>query len=76
MSLWFDSGSNVNAVRVSNLPRVIALEVNRKLDSATTDNATPFSQGAVTARNAADAPIQTCIPSAVNDPVPTLLIKY
>lgn len=76
LSLWYDPGSNVNAIRVSNLPCDIALEIDRKLDSATTDNATPFSQGSVIARNASDTPIQTCTPDSVNDPVATLLIKY
>ena len=75
VSLWFDSTSNVNAVRVSNLPCDVALEIERKLDSATSGN-TPFIEGSVRARNAADAPIQTCVPGAANDPVAALLIRY
>ncbi len=76
VSLWFDSESNVNAVRVSNLPCEIALEIDRKLDSATTGN-TPFSQpGSVIAQDASGTPIAHCSPGAINDPVPALLIKY
>ena len=75
VSLWFDSASNVNAVRVSNLPCEIALEIDRKLDSATTGN-TPFSQGLVIAQDASGMAISNCSPGAINDPVPALLIKY
>lgn len=75
VSLWFDPDSNVNAVRVSNLPCDVALEVERKLDSATSGN-TPFTEGSVRARNAANASIQTCSPGTTNDPVAALLIRY
>lgn len=79
LSLWYDSGSNVNTVRVSNLPCDIALEIDRKLDSATTTSPpTPFSQGSVIAQNSSNTPIANCQPPPVilSDPVPTLLIKY
>jgi len=76
VSLWYDPGSRVNAIRVSNLPCDIALEIDRRLDSATPGGATPLGQGAVTGRDVADAPIQTCVPGALNDPVPTLLVRY
>jgi prepilin-type N-terminal cleavage/methylation domain-containing protein len=74
-SLWFDAASNANAVRVSDLPCEAALEIERKLDSASVGN-TPFSEGSVRARDASNAPIQTCVPGSANDPVPMLLIRY
>lgn len=76
LSLWYDSSANVNAIRVSSLPCDIALEIDRKLDSATTNNATPFSQGTVIAQDASGVPIATCTVGSTNDPVPALLIKY
>ena len=75
LSLWFDSTANMNAVRATNLPCEIALEVDRRLDSATTGT-TPFTDGSVRARNSADAAIQTCVPGSTNDPVATLLVRY
>lgn len=80
VSLWFDPDANVNAVRISNLPCEAALEIDRKLDSITPDNK-PFSEGSVRARNAVDTIIEFCIAAGpgnpgVNDPVPTLLIRY
>ncbi len=70
VSLWSDA-TRVNVIRISNLPCEAALEIERKLDSATTDNK-PFSTGSVTA----PAPIQNCTPGLANDPVPMLLIRY
>ena len=77
VSLWYDRASNVNAVRVVNLPCETALEIDRKLDSATTGN-TPFNQGSVIAQDATGVLIAggNCSPGALNDPVPVLLIKY
>ena len=75
VSLWYDSGSNVNAIRVANLPCETALEIDRRLDSATSAN-TPFIEGSVRARDTSDAPISTCVFGSTNDPVPTLLIRY
>lgn len=59
----------------SRLPCDAALALDRKLDNVTPDNK-PFSQGAVTARNAANAAIESCVTGAANDPVETLLIRY
>jgi hypothetical protein len=75
VSLWFDATSNTNAVRVSDLPCEAALEIERKLDSASAGN-TPFSEGSVRARDASNAVIQNCVPGAANDPVPMLLLRY
>jgi prepilin-type N-terminal cleavage/methylation domain-containing protein len=75
VTLWFDSGSNRNAVRITNVPCEHAQELERKLDSATTDNK-PFAKGAVTARDASDAGIDTCSSGGSNDPVASVLIRY
>ena len=74
LSLWFNTLTNENAVRVSNLPCGIALELEAKFDSATVN--TPFNQGWVTAQDGAGAQIATCVQGGLNDPVPTVLIKY
>ena len=74
LSLWYNPATNENVVRVSSLPCDVALEIDRKLDSATAN--TPFSQGVVLAWDTSGAIIQTCISGSTNDPVPALLIKY
>ena len=74
LSLWYNPACNENVVRISNLPCDVALEIDRKLDSATAN--TPFSQGVVLAWDTSGAIIQTCISGSTNDPVPALLIKY
>lgn len=76
VSLWFISATNENAVRVTSVPCDIALEIDRKMDSAA---AAPMNSGTVRGLDADNAPIATtCIPGdpAQYDPVPTLLIKY
>lgn len=76
VSLWFIPATNENAVRVTSVPCDIALEIDRKKDSAAT---TPMNSGTVRGLDADNAPIATtCIPGdpAQYDPVPTLLIKY
>jgi len=80
VSLWANVATNENVIRVTNLPCDIALELDRKLDSGTVAN-TPLSGGTVVAQDAMNAQIQNCIPvggtgGPLNDPVPTLLIKY
>jgi prepilin-type N-terminal cleavage/methylation domain-containing protein len=75
LSLWFNSTTNENAIRATNLPCDVALDIDRRLDNATSDNK-PLSQGAVTARNSSDAVIDSCTVTGTNDPVPSLLIKY
>jgi prepilin-type N-terminal cleavage/methylation domain-containing protein len=74
LSLWSNTLTNENAVRISNLPCTIALEIDSKFDSATA--ATPFNQGWLTAQDGLGAQIATCVPGGANDPVPTILIKY
>ena len=74
LSLWFNTLTSENAVRISNLPCSIALELDSKFDSATA--ATQFSQGWLTAQNGAGVQIATCVAGGANDPVPTVLIKY
>jgi prepilin-type N-terminal cleavage/methylation domain-containing protein len=69
VSLW--SADSLNVVRISNVPCDVALEIDRKLDSASTGN-TPFTEGSVRAA----AGIQTCVPASTNDPVTALLIRY
>ena len=86
VSLWVNSATNENVVRITNLPCDVALEMDSRFDSGTTTTPpTPFSQGWVIAQDATNTQIQNCIPSGavsggvsgpVNDPVPTLLIKY
>ena len=88
--LGFNSATNENIIKISNLPCSIALEIDGKFDSTTTAN-TPFIQGLVVAHGSVsttvggvttvnpDAPIPNCTAGggAVGyDPVPTLLIKY
>jgi prepilin-type N-terminal cleavage/methylation domain-containing protein len=75
ISLWFNSETNENVVRIRNVRCEVAQEMERKLDNATIDN-TPFKGGAVTARDAADSVIESCSSGGTNDPVPNLLIKY
>lgn len=81
VSLWFIPTTNENAVRVTSVPCDIALEIDRKMDSAAT---TPLNSGTVRGLDADNAPIDTCRPRnlatpddpGLHDPVPTLLIKY
>lgn len=80
ISLWFNALTNENVVRVINLPCEAALDLDRRFDSGTAGN-TPFSQGWLTAQDGAAVQIANCIPAGnaggpVNDPVPTVLIKY
>jgi prepilin-type N-terminal cleavage/methylation domain-containing protein len=75
LSLWFNSSTNENAIRATNLPCDVALEIDRRLDSATSDSK-PLSQGVVTARDSSDAVIDSCTVAGTNDPVPSVLIKY
>lgn len=77
VSLWFDSNTLTNAVRVSRLPCAVGLEIDRKLDNATTDNK-PFTVGAgsVLALDSSNAAIDSCASGGANDPIPTLLIRY
>jgi prepilin-type N-terminal cleavage/methylation domain-containing protein len=77
LSLWYNPATNDNVIRISNLPCDVALEIDRKLDSATATN-TPFNQGSVLAASdpLGATLIPTCSASPANDPVPTLLIKY
>ena len=77
VSLWLDSGTQTNAVRISRLPCAVGLEIDRKFDNATTDNK-PFRAGAgtVLALDSSDAAIDTCAPGGANDPIPNLLIRY
>lgn len=69
------TAANENAVRVSNLPCNIALQIDGKLDNA---SATPLATGPgfVTGLDSSDAGINTCTPGGTNDPVSTLLIRY
>ena len=88
--LSVNTATNENVVKISNLPCDVALEIDRKFDSTTTDN-TPFLGGAVIAHGSVsttvagvtttnpDAPIPTCTSgggAATYDPVPTLMIRY
>jgi prepilin-type N-terminal cleavage/methylation domain-containing protein len=75
VSLWFNDASMENAIRITRLPCDAALDLERKLDNVSPDGK-PFSQGSVTARDAADAVIENCAVGGANDPVETLLIKY
>ena len=76
LSLWYDPDTKNNVVRISNLPCDVALEIDRKLDSATAN--TPFNQGSVLAATdqSGTTLIQTCVSGSTNDPVPALLVKY
>jgi len=67
------AATNENAVRVTNLPCNIALQIDGKLDNA---SATPLSIGFVTGWDSSNASIATCAPGGANDPVPALLIRY
>lgn len=69
------STASQNAVRVTSVPCDIALEIDRKLDSAADK---PLRFGMVLGFDAASAAIDTCTPGdpTKNDPVVTLLIKY
>ena len=75
ISLWYDPDSNRNVIRITRIPCEHAQELERKLDNATDDNK-PFAKGAVTARDASDAVIETCTSGGSNDPVASLLIRY
>lgn len=75
ITLWFNSTTNENVVRITNVRCELAQEIERKLDNATIDN-TPFKGGVVTARDAADSVIENCSSGGTNDPVSSLLIKY
>jgi prepilin-type N-terminal cleavage/methylation domain-containing protein len=80
VSLWFNALTNENVVRVTNLPCDAALDLDRRFDSGTVAN-TPFNQGWLTAQDAGAAQIANCISAGnpggpLNDPVPTVLIKY
>ena len=73
VALSFIAATNENAVRVSNLPCNIVLQIDGKLDNA---SATPLSIGFVTGWNSSNASIASCAPGGANDPVPALLIRY
>lgn len=61
-----------NAVRVTNLPCRIALQIDSKLDNAST---TPLSSGNVLGTDGTNT-IATCTAGGPNDPVPVLLVRY
>ncbi|MFA7291479.1 MAG: prepilin-type N-terminal cleavage/methylation domain-containing protein [Rhodocyclaceae bacterium] len=69
------TAANENVVRVSNLPCNIALQIDGKLDNAST---TPLAAGSgfVTGLDSSNASIDTCTPGGANDPVTFLLIRY
>jgi prepilin-type N-terminal cleavage/methylation domain-containing protein len=88
--LSYKSDTNENVIKISNLPCELALEIDRKFDSATNNN-TPFLQGFVTGDSAVSidrttlatqtnpiSAIANCIPGDDKsfDPVPTVMIKY
>ena len=71
VSLWFNSATNQNAVRVGNLPCDIALEIDRKLDNGAA--ASPLSQGVVLGFDSAGTALATC---ANGTNIGSLLIGY
>lgn len=82
VSLWFNETTRENAIRITNLPCDLALDLDRKLDSPSPDNRPFHGPGAVTARRylggGVTEPIDNCTVGnpAEYDPVPILLIKY
>ena len=75
ISLWFNVLTNENVIRISNLPCTSAIDMDQKFDSSTAGN-TPFNLGWMTAQDAGGAQIATCTRNVLNDPVPTLMLKY
>lgn len=69
ISLWFDTTTNENMIRIRYLPCSIALELDRKLDN---DSLTPLSSGNVKAASATKCGVDQ---TGANDLV-TLLVKY
>lgn len=72
VSLWF-TPFNENAVRVTNLPCKIALQIDAKLDNA---SSTPLASGFVIAVNSLGATLDTCVVGGSVDPVGYLLVRY
>jgi prepilin-type N-terminal cleavage/methylation domain-containing protein len=72
VSLWY-TASNENAVRVTNLPCKIALQVDSKLDNS---SATPLATGLVTAFGSGGETLGGCVAGGNNDPVAITLLRY
>lgn len=75
VSLWRDSNTNTNAVRVTQLPCTVALELDSKLDNDS-DGGTPLSQGSVIGQDGSGGTIANCVSGGTNDPVAILLVRY
>jgi prepilin-type N-terminal cleavage/methylation domain-containing protein len=71
VSLWFNSATNQNSVRVTSIPCDIALEIDRKLDNGAA--ATPLSQGTVLAFDTAGAALASCVTGTT---VASLIVGY
>lgn len=72
VSLWY-TPMNDSAVRVTNLPCKIALQIDAKLDN--TSN-TPLASGFVIAINSLGVALDSCVDGISNDPVVALLVRY
>jgi len=72
VSLWY-TATNENAVRVTNLPCKIALQIDGKLDNAST---TPLASGSVIGISSMNVVVSGCVTGGVNDPVATILVRY
>ena len=73
VSLWFNSATNENMVRVTGFPCSIALEIDSKMDN---QEANPLGGGLVVGQDATPAVINTCVVGGANDPVAALLVRY
>lgn len=72
VTLGVIAATRENAVRVTNLPCRVALQIDGKLDNA---SATPLSSGTVLGTDGTDL-IAACTAGGANDPVPVLLVRY
>ncbi len=73
VSLWFNSMTNENTIRITVLPCTTALELDLKLDN---QNPNPLAGGFVVGLDSTPAVINNCTSGGANDPVATLLVRY
>lgn len=73
VSLWSNSTTNENAIRITALSCSIALELDTKLDNP---NANPLAGGFVVGLDSTLAVINTCTSGGANDPVANLIVRY
>jgi len=72
VSLWY-TATNENAVRVTNLPCKIALQIDGKLDNAST---APLASGSVIGISSMNVVVSGCVTGGANDPVALILVHY